>query len=227
MKPFPLVLSAPSGGGKTTIARALLAAREDLGYSVSATTRPPRPGEEDGRDYFFLTREEFRKKIQDGELVEWAEYGGELYGTLKSQLASVLASGRHCVLDIEIHGARAVKALYPDAVLVFVVPPSAEELYQRLGGTGGTRAASLAHRLRRAVEELAVALEYDYVVVNAERTEALADVAAILDAEMRRTRRNPDLKQELDQLSRDIAALADRLSTNTEEQVNNAGIHPD
>ncbi|HWO88481.1 MAG TPA: guanylate kinase [Gemmatimonadales bacterium] len=212
MKPFPLVLSAPSGGGKTTIAKALLAAREDLGYSVSATTRPPRPGEEDGRDYFFLTRQQFEQKIAAGEFVEWAEYGGELYGTLRSQLSAVLGSGRHCVLDIEINGARAVRAMYPDAVLVFVVPPSAEELFERLGGTKGTRATSLAQRLRRAVEELSEALEYDYVVVNAERTEALADVAAILDAEMRRTRRNPDLKQELDKLSRDIASLADRLA---------------
>lgn len=212
MKPFPLVLSAPSGGGKTTIAKALLAAREDLGYSVSATTRAPRPGEEDGRDYFFLTRQQFEQKIAAGEFVEWAEYGGELYGTLRSQLSAVLGSGRHCVLDIEIHGARAVRSMYPDAVLVFVVPPSAEELFERLGGTKGTRATSLAQRLRRAVEELSEALEYDYVVVNAERTEALADVAAILDAEMRRTRRNPDLKQELDKLSRDIASLADRLA---------------
>ena len=217
MTPFPLVLSAPSGGGKTTIAKSLLAAREDMGYSVSATTRSPRPGEQNGRDYFFLTKKEFRHRVDAGEFVEWAEYGGELYGTLKSQIDAVLGSGRHVVLDIEIHGARAVRALYPDAVLVFIVPPSADELLQRLGGTRGTRAGSLGRRLRRAVEELKVALEYDYVVVNADRTEALADVAAIVDAESLRPRRNPDWEADLDELGREIERLADAVAKQSQE----------
>ncbi len=213
MNPFPLVLSAPSGGGKTTIARALLSAREDLGYSVSATTRPARPGEENGKDYFFVSRDEFKKKVDAGEFLEWAEYGGQLYGTLKAQLDEVLASGRHAVLDIEIQGARAVRNLYANAVLVFIVPPSADELMKRLGGAAGTRAATLQRRLRRAVEELTEALEYDYVVVNAERTEAVAEVAAILDAEARRPGRNPELKDDLDELGSEIRALADSLDT--------------
>ena len=217
MKPFPLVLSAPSGGGKTTIAKALLAAREDLGYSVSATTRQPRPGELEGRDYFFLSRDEFRRRVSADEFLEWAEYGGQLYGTLKSQLESVLASGRHAVLDIEIQGARMVRKAYAEAVLVFIVPPSADELMKRLGGTGGTRAATLQRRLRRAVEELGEALEYDYVVVNAERTEAVAEVAAVLDAESRRPRRNPELEDDLAELGREIRALADSLEQATEE----------
>ena len=212
MKPYPLVLSAPSGGGKTTIAYALVAARDDVGYSVSATTRPPRPNERDGADYHFLSREEFDRRIRAGDFLEWAEYSGERYGTLKSDIDKVLASGRHVVLDIETRGARAVRQGYPDAVLVFVVPPSAEELMQRLGGPSGTRAATLGARLRTAVAELGEALEYDYVVVNADRTEAVAEVAAILDAESRRPRRNPDLADELAQLGRDIGALADRLS---------------
>jgi len=215
--PFPLVLSAPSGGGKTTIAKSLLAAREDMGYSVSATTRAPRPGEQNGRDYFFLTKKEFRHRVDAGEFVEWAEYGGELYGTLKSQVDAVLASGRHVVLDIEIHGARAVRALYPDAVLVFIVPPSADELLKRLGGTHGTRAGSLERRLRRAVEELKVGLEYGYVVVNADRTEALADVAAIVDAESLRPRRNPDWEADLDELGREIERLADAVAKQSQE----------
>lgn len=217
MTPFPLVLSAPSGGGKTTIAKSLLAAREDMGYSVSATTRSPRPGEQNGRDYFFLTKKEFRHRVDAGEFVEWAEYGGELYGTLKSQVDAVLGSGRHVVLDIEIHGARAVRALYPDAVLVFIVPPSADELLKRLGGTHGTRAGSLERRLRRAVEELKVGLEYDYVVVNADRTEALADVAAIVDAESLRPRRNPDWEADLDELGREIERLADAVAKQSQE----------
>ncbi len=212
MKPFPLVLSAPSGGGKTTIANALVAAREDVGYSVSATTRKPRPQERDGVDYHFLTREEFERRVRAGEFLEWAEYSGERYGTLKAEIDKVLASGRHVVLDIETQGARAVRRCYPDAVLVFVVPPSAEELMQRLGGTSGTRAGTLEARMRRAVEEVGEAPIYDYVVVNADRTEAVAEVAAILDSESRRPSRNPELAGDMAQLARDLAALADRLT---------------
>ncbi len=212
MKPFPLVLSAPSGGGKTTIATARVAAREDVGYSVSATTRPARPQERDGVDYHFLSPEEFERRVRAGEFLEWAEYSGERYGTLKAEIDKVLASGRHVVLDIETQGARAVRRCYPDAVLVFVVPPSAEELLQRLGGTKGTRGTTLEARLRRAVEEVGEATVYDYVVVNADRTEALAEVAAILDAESRRPSRNPELADEMAQLGSDLAALADRLN---------------
>jgi guanylate kinase len=211
VKPFPLVLSAPSGGGKTTIANALVAAREDVGYSVSATTRPPRPKEQDGVNYHFVSRAEFERRIAAGDFLEWAEYGGELYGTLQATVARVLAAGRHVVLDIEIQGARAIRARYPEAVLVFVVPPSADELLRRMGGTSGTRASSLVARLRRAVEELGEAPAYDYVVVNADQTEAVAEVAAILDAESKRPRRNPDLADELKELGREVAAMADRL----------------
>ena len=217
MRGFPLVLSAPSGGGKTTIANALVAAREDVGYSVSATTRPPRPKERDGVDYHFVSPEEFDRRVRAGEFLEWAEYGGERYGTLKAGIEKILASGRHAVLDIEILGARAVKQQYPDAVLVFVVPPSAEELMRRLGGPGGSRAQSLVARLRRAVEELREAPAYDYVVFNADRTEAVAEVAAILDAETKRPRRNPDLANELMELGRDIGALAERLDKPKED----------
>ncbi len=217
MKPFPLVLSAPSGGGKTTIANALVQAREDLGYSVSATTRAARPKERDGVDYHFLTRAEFDRRIAAGEFLEWADYSGERYGTLRAEVDAMLASGRHVVLDIEIEGARALKRNYPDAVLVFIVPPSAEELLRRLGGPEGSRSGSLVRRLRRAVVELEEALRYDYVVVNADRTEAVAEVAAILDAESRRPRRNPDLGAELQGLGSDIAALAERLERTKED----------
>lgn len=212
MTPFPLVLSSPSGAGKSTIARALLAAREDLGYSVSATTRPPRPEEADGRDYHFLAPAEFARRVSAGEFVEWAEYSGARYGTLRSEIMRILASGRHPVLDVEIAGARAVREAFPESVLVFVVPPSGEELLRRLGGPRGTRAASLVQRLRRAVSELEEAPRYDYVVVNDDRTEAVAAVAAILDAESKRPRRNPALVPELARLGNEIGALAERLS---------------
>lgn len=216
MKPFPLVLSSPSGAGKTTIAQALIAAREDVGYSVSATTRGPRPGEQDGRDYHFLSREEFQRRVGAGEFVEWAEYSGQLYGTLRSQLDEVLGSGRHAVLDIEIQGARAVKRLFPDSVLVFILPPSASELLARLGGSGGTRAATLVRRLRRATEEIAEVPLYDYVLVNEDRTESVAEVAAILDAESRRPCRIPELAEQLTVLGRELAALAAKLETSKE-----------
>ena len=212
MTPFPVVLSSPSGAGKSTIARALLAAREDLGYSVSATTRAPRPGELDGKDYYYLTPEEFDRRVAAGEFVEWAEYSGSRYGTLRAEIERILASGRHPVLDIEIEGARAMRRAFPGSLLVFVVPPSADELMRRLGGTGGTRAGSLVARLRRAVEELQEAPSYDYVVVNVDRTESVAAVAAILDAESKRPQRNPSLVPDLAQLGREIGALAERLA---------------
>jgi guanylate kinase len=212
VKPFPLVLSSPSGGGKTTIAKALVAARDDVGYSISATTRPPRRGEVDGKDYFFLARAEFDRRVAAGAFVEWAEYSGHRYGTLQEQVQTVLGSGRHVVLDIEVVGARAMRQAFPESVLVFVVPPSADELWKRIGGNEGDRAPTLLRRLHRAVEELREAGQYDYVVVNADRTEAVAEVAAILDAESRRPGRNPDLQADLLQLGRDIVALEARLT---------------
>lgn len=218
MTPFPLVLSSPSGAGKSTIARTLLAAREDLAYSVSATTRAPRPGEKDGVDYHFLSPAAFEARVAAGDFVEWTEYSGARYGTLKSEIERILASGRHPVLDIEIRGAAAMRRLYEDAVLVFVVPPSAEELLARLGGPGGTRSASLVARLRTAVEELQEAPRYDYVVVNVDRTDAVAAVAAILDAERIRPRRNPALVPDLVELGHEISALAERLVRQGEVQ---------
>ena len=116
MTPFLLVLSAPSGGGKTTIAKALLAARDDLDYSVSATTRPPREGERDGVDYHFLTREEFVRRRDAGDFLEWAQYGGALYGTLEAEVDRVLASGRRAILDIEVQGARQIRERRSDVV---------------------------------------------------------------------------------------------------------------
>jgi len=216
MTAFPLVLSSPSGAGKSTIARALLSAREDLGYSVSATTRPSRPGEKNGEDYHFMSPAEFERRVAAGEFVEWTQYSGARYGTLKSEIDRVLGSGRNPVLDVEIEGARAMRRLYPEAVLVFVVPPSAQELLQRLGGPTGTRGASLVARMRRAVEELKEAPRYDYVVVNVDRTDAVAAVSAILDAERKRPRRNPALEPDLAELGREIGALAERLAQGAE-----------
>jgi guanylate kinase len=198
------VLSSPSGGGKSTIARHLLSAREDLGYSVSATTRPPRSGETDGVHYHFLAPAEFARRVDAGEFVEWAEYGGARYGTLKAEVERVMASGRHVVLDIEVVGARQVRTAFPESVQVFVLPPSGVVLAQRLRSRRTDDAAAQARRLDIAREEIGAAREYDYVIVNDDLVTAVAQVAAILDAEARRTSRMEDLGDTIDRLRRDL-----------------------
>lgn len=206
MKPFLLVLSAPSGGGKTTIARALLAAREDVGFSVSATTRKPRDGERDGIDYYFLSRDEFDRGVAAGEFLEWAEYGVERYGTLRSEVDRVLESGKHVVLDIEVQGAQQVRERCQNLVRVFIIPPSAAELVERLGGRNTEHPEEIVRRLRRAVDELTEAPTYDYIVVNSDRTQAVAEVAAIIDAEARRPAR-------LDRLETTMQMLVDGIAS--------------
>ena len=210
MTPFLLVLSSPSGGGKTTLARMLLQGRGDLGYSVSATTRAKRAGECDGEDYHFLSRDEFERRRAAGEFLEWATYGGEFYGTLKSEIDRVLAQGRHAVLDIEVEGARQLRRLYPSAVLVFVLPPSADVLLERLQGRRTESPAALRARLARAAEELAAVDEYDYVVINDDLVLAVRQVGAILDAEARRVARQKSLTDLVAALRRDLAAAAQR-----------------
>ena len=211
MIPFPLVLSSPSGGGKSTIRKQLVEGRDDLGYSVSATTRSPRQNEIDGVDYFFLTRPEFIARRERGEFVEWASYAGEWYGTLKSELERLFGEGKHPVLDIEIDGARQVKEHYPDAVLVFVLPPSGTELVERLRGRNTEPPEILKRRLDRAAVELEAAGEYDYVVVNEDIVTAVGHVAAILEAESRKVRRQRSLSHSIDELRRDVMAEAAKL----------------
>jgi guanylate kinase len=187
--PFLLVLSSPSGGGKSTIARHLLAAREDVTYSVSATTRRRREGEVDGVAYHFLDRAEFDRRMARGDFLEWAEYGGNLYGTLRAEVEKGLSRGQHVVLDIEVHGAEQLRRSFPNAVHVFVLPPTANALAERLRQRGTEDPASLGRRLDIASRELQLAPEYDYVVVNDDLVEAVAQVAAILDVESRRASR--------------------------------------
>lgn len=199
-----LVISSPSGGGKSTIARHLLQARDDLGYSVSATTRPPREGEEDGVAYHFLTPEEFARREAGGEFVETAMYGGHRYGTLRGEIRRVLESGRHAVLDIEVAGARQVRQSFPDAVQVFVLPPSGAVLVDRLKGRRTETEGALAKRLAHAEDELAQAGEYDYVVVNDDLVTAVDRVAAILDAESLRVRRCRNLVEVVDRMRGEV-----------------------
>ena len=211
MTPFLLVLSAPSGGGKSTIARNLLQGRDDLGYSVSATTRPMREGERDGVDYHFLSREEFLRRRKAGEFLESATYGGHLYGTLRSEIDGIFARGRHAVLDIEIDGARQIRATFPNSLHVFVLPPSAEVLIGRLRGRNTEPPEALRERITRAAEELTAVAEYDYALVNQDLVVAVAQVAAILDAEARRVSRQEDLPTFVARLRKDVVTAVEKI----------------
>jgi guanylate kinase len=211
VKPFLLVLSAPSGGGKSSIARNLLQGRDDLGYSVSATTRPMREGERDGSDYYFLSRDEFVRRREAGEFLESATYGGHLYGTLRSEIERIFAKGRHAVLDIEIEGARQIRASFPNSLHVFVLPPSAEVLVGRLKGRKTEPPDVVRQRIVRAADELAAVAEYDYALVNQDLVVAVAQVAAILDAEARRVARQDDLPKFIARLRQDVATAAQKI----------------
>jgi guanylate kinase len=212
MTPLVVVLSSPSGGGKTTITRRVVAERTDVGYSVSATTRPARAGEVDGREYHFLGPEAFEGRVQAGEFLEHAVYNGQRYGTLVSEVRRVVQSGRHVLLDIEVVGARLVRDRFPDAVLIFVVPPSGAELAARLRARGTEGADAVAARLEQSLEELAAAVEYDFVVVNDDLELAVRAVHAILEAEARRTSRQRDVTVLLDRLRTEVAAELERAS---------------
>jgi guanylate kinase len=183
VKPVVVVLAAPSGSGKTTIARALIARwPEKYGFSVSATTRPPRPGERNGEAYYFLSRPEFEEKRRQGEFLEWAEYAGELYGTLTREVERLLGAGRHVLLDIEVQGARQVRRHYPRpaAVAVFILPPSGTELLRRLEGRRTEAVHERATRLETAVSELQQAETFDHVVVNDDLDTTVAAVDRIV-----------------------------------------------
>lgn len=211
-KPFPIVLSAPSGAGKTTIARLLMDRRDDVGYSVSCTTRAPRAGERDGVDYHFLTPEEFAGAVERGEFAEYADVHGRRYGTLKSELERVMSQGKHVMLDIDVQGARQVVQRFLDSVTIFVVPPSAEVLVARLTGRRTESADALALRLRNALQELADAERYQHVVVNDNVDDAVARVSAIIDEEELKRERLPALGQRVDEIIGKLQAeLASRM----------------
>jgi guanylate kinase len=161
-----IVFTGPSGVGKGTLLRSLLQRHSDLCLSISATTRRPRPGEINGQHYFFVTREQFAQMIESGELLEWAEFAGNLYGTPRQAVNNQIAEGKWVVLEIELQGARQIRQSFPDALQIFIMPPSLEELEQRLRGRAQDSNEAIARRLQRAKDEIAAADEFDIQVVN-------------------------------------------------------------
>jgi guanylate kinase len=167
-----IVVSGPSGAGKSTLIKASLQAVPELAYSVSATTRRPRPGEVDGVDYIFLSRKEFEHWIEEGRFLEWAEYSGNLYGTPEQKVEEFLEEGKSVILELELQGARQVHIKRPDAVMVFVRAPSLEETRRRLTGRATETEEALESRLATAVGEVAAVDEFDHEVVNEDREKA-------------------------------------------------------
>lgn len=213
MSPFPVILSSPSGGGKTTIARILLQQRDDVGYSVSCTTRAPRPGETDGRDYHFVKAAEFEAAREAGEFAEWAVVHENLYGTLRREVRRVLDSGRHVIMDIDVQGALQFATAFPQSVLIFVLPPSGKVLLERLRARQSESRESLIRRMQGALEELRAVGRYHYVVVNDELERAVEQVSAIVDAESARSERLGEMDGQIVRLLDELRQEIDNTST--------------
>ena len=190
---IPFVLSGPSGCGKGTIVKSLLAKHADtFALSVSATTRDPRVGEEDGVHYYFITKEEFERRIEDQQILEYTSYCGNYYGTPKKELYERTVSGINVILEIEVEGAMNVRRLCPEAVLIYVLPPDAETLEARLRGRGTNTEEDIANRLATAREEIRCLPDYDYIVINEnDGAEAAAEeIVNIIAAEQHKVSRN-------------------------------------
>jgi guanylate kinase len=191
------VVSSPSGGGKGTIIRHVLAVVENLRYSVSFTTRAPRLGEANGREYFFVDRETFQEMVAAGEFLEWACVHGNLYGTAKNQIIEETAAGADLILEVDVQGAASVRQLLMDSVSIFILPPSYEVLRERLIARGTDLPEELELRLRNAPEELKQYSAFDYVIINDEIDRAVGQLASIIYAERARCMRQEGLVQDV------------------------------
>lgn len=178
-----IVISGPSGAGKSTVVFKAIEGRDDMCFSTSVTTRKPRPNEVDGREYFFVDLDRFKEMVENDELLEHAEYVANSYGTPRKYVEDKLDSGLNVVLDIEVQGARQIKAKKPDAVFVFIIPPSMEELRRRLVARGTDSERAIEARLIRARQEYAEADFYDYIIVNDDAERAAKELSAIITAE--------------------------------------------
>jgi guanylate kinase len=192
-----LIVVAPSGAGKTSLVRALMEARRRIRHSVSFTTRAPRQGERDGEDYCFISEAEFRRRRLAGEFLEWAEVHGNLYGTSRKWIDEQTAAGADIVLEIDWQGARQVRSLYPDAISIFIAPPSLDILKERLQARGKDAPEVIERRLAAARNELEHAGEFQYIIVNQEFTEASRQLLCIADAARCRFRQQAALQPEL------------------------------
>jgi guanylate kinase len=187
-----IVLSGFAGSGKGTIVKEVLDKYDNYVLSVSATTRAPREGEQEGVHYFFKTEEEFKKMISDGELLEYANYVGNYYGTPRAYVKEQLSQGKNVILEIETEGALSIKREYPDAVLVFVMPPSVEEIYHRLKMRGTETEEVIAKRMKKAGIEISVVDRYDYLMINDVLSESVEVFNAIVTSQQMSVSRNRD-----------------------------------
>ena len=201
------VVSAPSGAGKTTLCQRLVSVDDGLRYSISYTSRPPREGEVHGRDYNFVSRPVFEEMIEQGRFVEWAEVYGNLYGTAREEVEGPINAGFDLLFDVDIQGGRKIKAAFSEAVLIFVAPPSLNELANRLKRRNKDSEEILQMRLKESKEELQAVWHYDYVVVNDQFEEALERMKAIITAERCRVVRRRNVVETL--LQQPIPSLED------------------
>ena len=192
-----IVVSAPAGCGKDTILEQVLANNDNIFYSVSATTRTIRPGEVDGASYYFKSRDEFETMIKNSELLEYTEYCGNYYGTPRKAVMDMLDAGKDVVLKIEVEGAANIKRMFPDCVMIFILPPSISELDRRLHKRGTESEEVIQKRIAAAKNELTYAANYDYTIVNGALEKAIEDFETVVRAEKLRVSRNADLIEEI------------------------------
>ena len=190
-----VIISGPSGAGKGTVVTELIKTGE-FSLSISATTRKPRPGEIDGTHYYFYDKETFETMQKKNQLLEWAEFCGNYYGTPRKYVEKQMAEGKNVILEIEVQGALQIKELYPECVLVFLIPPNLEELGRRLIKRGTEDKQTINRRIHRALEKMEFILQYDYIVINETIQKATEDICAIVKAESMKSSRNTKIKEQ-------------------------------